>query len=58
MAEFIVANTANEIWKKAEDLLVKKRDVLPSRSGDVYELLHTFISIKNPRQKWVYDRIE
>lgn len=57
MAEFIVANTANEIWKKAEDLLVKKRDVLPSRSGDVYELLHTFISIKNPRQKWVYDRI-
>lgn len=57
MAEFIVGKTANEAWKKATIMLLEKNNTLASRTGDVYEILHTFITIENPRQKWIYDRI-
>lgn len=57
MSEYIVGNTANDVWKKATNMLLEQKDKINGRSGDVYELLHTFITIKSPRQKWIYDRI-
>lgn len=57
MVEFIEGKTANEVWKKAANMLFEQETALSGRTGDVLELLHTFISIENPRQKWVYDRI-
>lgn len=57
MAEFIVGKTANEAWKKAATMLLQKENTLAARTGNVYEILHTFISIEDPRQKWIYDRV-
>ena len=57
MAQFIAGKTANEVWKKAADLLLNQKSALNSRTGEVYELMHTFISIEEPPQKWVYNRI-
>ena len=57
MVELINGETANEVWKKAVNMLLIQDTALSSRAGDVHELLHAFISIDNPRQKWVYDRI-
>lgn len=57
MAEFIEGKTANEVWKKAVNMLLAQEAILSGRTGDVLELLHAFVSIENPRQKWVYDRI-
>ena len=57
MAEFIDGKTANDVWKKAVDMLLAQEATVSGRTGDVLELLHTFVSIENPRQKWVYDRI-
>lgn len=57
MVEFIDGKTANEVWRKAANMLLAQETALSGRTGDVLELLHAFISIENPRQKWVYDRI-
>ena len=57
MAEFIAGRSANDVWKRAADMLLKRKVTLKGRAGDVYELLHSFITIEEPRQKWVYDRI-
>lgn len=57
MAEIIMGKSANEVWKKAVSLLLNEKYTLNGRTGEIYELLHTFISIENPRQKWIYDRI-
>lgn len=57
MIETIEGKTANEVWRKAVDILLAQKDTLSGRTGDVYEVLHAFISIANPRQKWIYDRI-
>lgn len=57
MIQCIEGVTANEVWKKAAMLLMEQKNTLAGRNGNVFELLHTFISIENPRQKWVYDRI-
>lgn len=57
MAEYITGKTANEVWLKAADMLLKQKETVAGRNGDVYEMLHSFISIKEPRQKWIYDRI-
>lgn len=57
MAEFIDGKTANDVWKKAVDMLLAQEATVSGRTGDVLELLHTFVSIENPRQKWLYDRI-
>ena len=48
MAEFIVGKTANEAWKKAATMLLQKENTLAARTGNVYEILHTFISIEDP----------
>ena len=57
MIQLIEEKTANKAWKKAANLLLMQEHTLKGRSGDVFELLHTVISIENPRQKWVYDRV-
>lgn len=57
MAEFIVGKTANEVWKKAAGMLLEEEAILYGRTGDVFELLHTFVTIEDPKQKWIYDRI-
>ena len=57
MIQCIEGVAANEVWKKAALLLMEQKNTLAGRNGNVFELLHTFISIENPRQKWVYDRI-
>lgn len=57
MAEFIEGKTANDVWKKAAGMLLEQNVTLNGRTGEVYELLHTFMTIENPRQKWIYDRI-
>lgn len=57
MAEFISGKTANEVWEKAIKLLQKQEYSQSGRTGDVFELLHTFVSIEEPQQKWIYNRI-
>lgn len=57
ISEYIVGLTANEVWNKATDMLLNQEGRINGRSGEVFELLHTFITIENPRQKWIYDRI-
>ncbi len=57
MIEFIDGKTANEVWKKAVERILVQERTLNGRNGDVFELLHVFVSIENPRQKWIYDRI-
>lgn len=57
MIKFIEGKTANEVWKNAANMLLTQENTLSGRTGDVFELLHAIISIENPRQKWVYDRI-
>ena len=57
MIEVIDGKTANDVWKKAAGKLLAQEKTLRGRNGDVFELLHAFVSIENPRQKWIYDRI-
>ena len=57
MAEFIVGKTANDVWRKAVDKILQQKDTVEGRTGDVFEVLHSFITIEEPRQKWVYDRV-
>ena len=42
---------------KAIKLLQKQECSQSGRTGDVFELLHTFVSIEEPKQKWIYNRI-
>lgn len=57
MSLYIHGKSANEVWKTAAELLLKQENLICGRTGEVYELLNTFITIDNPRQKWIYDRI-
>lgn len=57
MAEFIGGRTANEVWRKAADKLLHQKDTVEGRTGEVFEILHSFITIEEPKQKWIYDRI-
>lgn len=57
MAEYIAGRTANEVWVKAVNMLLKQKDTIEGRTGETFEILHSFISIEEPRQRWVYDRI-
>lgn len=50
--------TANEVWSKAtEELLKNKEASVTTRAGDTIELLHTLINIEDPTQRWVTQRI-
>ncbi len=57
MAKFIVGRTANDVWRKAASMLLQQKDTVVGRTGDVFEILHSFITIEEPRQKWIYDRV-
>ncbi len=57
MAEFIVGRTANDVWRKAASMLLQQKDAVEGRTGDVFEILHSFITIEEPRQKWICDRV-
>lgn len=57
MAEFIVGRTANDVWRKATSMLLQQKDTVEGRTGDVLEILHSFVTIEEPRQKWIYDRM-
>lgn len=57
MAEIIIEKSANDVWKVAADKLLNEKKLLDGRNGEYREILHTFITIKDPRQKWVYNRV-
>ena len=57
MVEFIVGRTANDVWRKATSMLLRQKDTVEGRTGNVFEILHSFITIEEPRQKWIYDRV-
>lgn len=57
MAEFIAGRTANDVWRKAASMLLQQKDTVEGRTGNVFEILHSFITIEEPRQKWIYDRV-
>lgn len=57
MIEHIEGMTANEVWKKAANKILQQNHITQGRTGETFELLHTIISIENPRQKWIYDRV-
>ena len=57
MAEFIIGKTANEVWRKAADKILQQKDTVDGRTGETFEILHSFISIEDPKQKWIYDRV-
>ena len=57
MVECIVGRTANDVWRKAASMLLQQKDTIEGRMGDVFEILHSFITIEEPRQKWIYDRV-
>ena len=57
MAEFIMGRTANDVWRKATSMLLRQKDTVEGRTGNVFEILHSFITIEEPRQKWIYDRV-
>jgi thymidylate synthase len=49
--------TANDVWDLAAKHLIALHDTVTSRSGDTYELLHALLSISDPKEKWVSNRI-
>ncbi|MCW9708849.1 thymidylate synthase [Fodinibius salsisoli] len=50
--------SANEVWVNTYAELSKKtEDPQSSRIGPTQEILHAFISISNPRQRWICARI-
>lgn len=57
MAELFEGHTANDVWSKAVKSLLKQDSVMNGRTGNVYEILHAITSIKDPKQKWVYNRM-
>jgi len=50
--------TADELWLRAAEALVIGSDYLrqPSRLGNIRELLHCSLHLKNPRQRWILSR--
>ena len=57
MSKYITRKTANEVLKTAMELLLQQETPVEGRSGKVFELLHTFITIEEPKQRWIYNRI-
>lgn len=57
MAEYFEGKSADEVWEKAAMRLLEQNNTIDGRTGEVYEVLHAFISIEDPKQKWIYNRI-
>jgi thymidylate synthase len=48
------SKTANEAWINIyEELIKESSSIQESRIGSTYEILHAFITIGNPRERWV-----
>lgn len=58
MIHVFEAETADEAWAQAAAAIETASDAerQPSRIGDTVELLHAFITIDDPRQRWVLCR--
>lgn len=41
MAEFIMGRTANDVWRKATSMLLRQKDTVEGRTGNVFEILHS-----------------
>jgi len=52
MFNYIQGETANDVWIKAFDSVMKSSDV-NSRVGCAREVLHAALSINNPIQRWI-----
>lgn len=51
------ANTADEVWTNVAHAFHTGEGVLqPSRAGEMHEILHSAMSISDPRQRWVTSR--
>jgi thymidylate synthase len=49
---------ANEVWFQLAREFARRTDLVPqqSRCGDVFELMHTCITIRDPRKRWIVAR--
>lgn len=56
MADIISGKTANEVWKQAAECLFLKNNYIDGRNGKTREMMHTLLTVENPRQKWVQGR--
>ena len=58
MGNYFKAKSANQIWLKLrkEFLRINTSIQSESRSGNTRELLHTFLSIENPKERWITSR--
>lgn len=58
MTNLFSGRSANDVWCNAFSKLSNNENtnLIGSRSGGTYELLHTVFSISNPRERWVTDR--
>ncbi len=58
MFRFFEGRTADETWQRIASVFRERNDthLQSSRAGDTYELLHTGISVENPRQRWISSR--
>lgn len=58
MTAIFTADTANEAWLKAYDLLVNSEcSAQQSRLGPTRETLHANFHINDPRQRWILSRL-
>jgi thymidylate synthase len=58
MIHVFEASTADQVWADAAERLGSSDDVIrqPSRIGYTLEMLHTVLSITEPRERWVLSR--
>lgn len=58
MVKIFEGDTADELWRKAADALLRGEDSLcqESRLGPIKELLHCSLHLKNPLQRWIQSR--
>ena len=57
MAYFIDAKDSKELWQKVTMLLSKEAKEENSRCGTAKELLHVLMQLREPKQKWIYNRV-
>ena len=58
MSFFLEKNTADELWTEVYDLLNDSKSTISveSRNGPIKELLHVYMCIKNPIDRWIISR--
>lgn len=57
MSKLIIGKTANDVWIESVNNLKQIKEILPCRTGQMYEIPHVFMTIENPQEKWVYNRV-